>query len=149
MIVLVIGGCAAQSANVATAPAATAISNGATGGARSGHRTRISLLAARCAQLPPLAPARAGRADTGARATALRMLPRTAALQHLLVEPAALSAGRRVSEMRLGTQALYALIMRAIGRSGRPSAGSLHRAARRVSGAATHAGVPQCGLPIS
>lgn len=125
---------------------ATSAANGAT------VLSRVTLA---CRAAPPLAaPAGAvtdGSTATGGRELAQQLLPRVAALQHLLATaPSGSAAGptlaARLAGLRDALGELEATLQHAFAGGGPSSAASIHRAAVNVTASAQQAGLPDCGL---
>jgi hypothetical protein len=142
---LLLSGCGSSA--VATSSSA---GSGISGTKMHHSRTRSASgrLVAACLQMPPVTPSRTPRRITGAQSAALRIMPRVAALQHLLVSPVALRV-RATTGLRVHLTAIGQLIQRALGHPARTSAKDLVRAEVAFTAAAQRDRIPQCGLPSS
>lgn len=110
-----------------------------------------SALVAYCQRLPPVAPLPRQMKTVTARDVALQLLPRVAALQHLLItstgpHAAALGHSHAAAVMRADLVGLQHLIRRALTGSSDGTRAAISRAAASFTGGVRQLGLPQCQM---
>lgn len=123
------------------------------GSRQPSHRTARppAAILADCQRLPPVAPLVAGTRTPTAKLAALQVLPRVAALEHLLEAPAgpaaaAARATRSAAAMRADLADLDTVIRRALVPGGKASGAAVARATATFTAGVQELGLPQCGM---